>query len=101
MFDSYVPKPEISCPTCGCLLLNWQGKHGPCKMWVFEQGKDDKYHRQLPEKFVFTAECCGNYFVATGRCENGIWIETTVEQWPKDATSPIKILSVKLRPPPG
>lgn len=110
MFDYYRPKPEIVCPDCRKPLQSWQGKHGPCGLWVFVQNEPELLnrtkpnswdHARLPEKFVFTDECCRWIFLGTGRCENGIWVETTVRMRPKDSTGPLEILSAKLGPPPA
>jgi hypothetical protein len=111
LFDYYVPNPETRCPTCGNVVENWQGKHGPCLLLVWEQGKPNSTgdlidaEKQkttfLPERFYFTSECCTWNFLAEGRCIGGTWEETTVEVLPKNANSRIRMLAAKYGPLPS
>src|SRR4051794_31429781 len=39
MFDWYEPKPPIASPTTGRPLTEWQGKDGPCALFVWVQGQ--------------------------------------------------------------
>ncbi|MCC7542819.1 MAG: transposase [Deltaproteobacteria bacterium] len=38
MFDWYEPAGVDECPLCRSLLGGWQGKEGPCGLYVFRQG---------------------------------------------------------------
>jgi hypothetical protein len=38
MFDWYEPR-QISCPECGTALDRWQGKDGPCALFVWREGE--------------------------------------------------------------
>ncbi len=38
MFDWYEPEAAITCPACGTALRQWQGKDGPCALFVWRQG---------------------------------------------------------------
>jgi hypothetical protein len=37
MFDYYEPVPVLTCPKCGAELREWQGKDGPCALFVWRQ----------------------------------------------------------------
>ena len=38
MFDWYEPSGALSCPVCSAELSEWQGKDGPCALFVWQQG---------------------------------------------------------------
>lgn len=38
MFDYYEPSPALRCENCGSVLLEWQGKNGPCELLVWCEG---------------------------------------------------------------
>jgi hypothetical protein len=38
MFDTYFPRPPLSCPRCGAQLDDFQGKDGPRALFVWLQG---------------------------------------------------------------
>ena len=93
MFDHYRPKPGISCSACGASELEWQGKDGPCALFVWEQGQsapidqlvddecklppDDRAKHRLPPRFEIHASCrCPTLLDAVGVTEHGIWTRT-------------------------
>jgi len=93
MFDLYKPKPERACPKCGKALREWQGKDGPCALFVWEQGVispvdqpiDDDLKLppeslatwRLPTRFRIHARCkCGERIEAEGICRDETWVET-------------------------
>ena len=93
MFDHYRPKPEIACPVCGASQLEWQGKDGPCALFVWEQGQiapvdqmasDDcklppekREAWRLPARFEIYARCrCPTFLAAVGVTERGVWTRT-------------------------
>jgi len=39
MLDWYRPVPDLACPVCGTPLREWQGKEGPCGLFVWQQGE--------------------------------------------------------------
>src|SRR5258706_14325480 len=95
MFDYYEPDPQISCPKCGVILIEWQGKAGPNGLFVWHQGKlapvdqrvdDDLKVPQarltsfrLPEEFEFYSDDCRLHTVlARGKTLNGLWSQTKI-----------------------
>ncbi|MDQ2809177.1 MAG: hypothetical protein M3Z04_20075 [Chloroflexota bacterium] len=38
MFDTYRPTKDLQCPVCGTPLREWQGKEGPCCLFVWQAG---------------------------------------------------------------
>ena len=93
MFDHYRPKPEIDCPACGASNLKWQGKDGPCALFVWEQGEpapveqlasddcnlplDRRTIWRLPTRFEIYAQCrCPTFLAAVGVTEQGVWRRT-------------------------
>jgi hypothetical protein len=50
MFDWYEPDPEIACPVCGAILTEWQGKDGPCGLFVWHQGNEIAIDQRVPEQ---------------------------------------------------
>jgi hypothetical protein len=96
MFDWYEPSDELTCPECQIALKVWQGKDGPCGLFVWREGhaqavdqrvdsdvKLDPSARaswRLPERFEIYSYDCGRHRVeATGTCEEGTWVATQVE----------------------
>src|ERR1043166_5990605 len=90
MFDYYRPKPDIRCSVCGATALDWQGKDGPCALFVWEQGQaapvdqmasDDcklpperRAERRIPARFEFYVQCrCPTSITAVGMTEQGVW----------------------------
>jgi len=93
MFDYYLPKPDLSCSVCGAASLEWQGKDGPCGLFLWEQGQsapidqlvDDeckslpevRFVQRLPARFEIYATCqCPTSLDAVGYTEHGVWTRT-------------------------
>ena len=89
MFDHYHPKPALLCPICGASGLEWQGKDGPCALFVWEQGQaapvdhrvddeckislDDRAEIRLPIRFEIYAKCrCPTFLAAVGVVADGV-----------------------------
>lgn len=97
LFDSYRPKGAFSCPTCGTELLSWQGKDGPCALFVWQEGikhpvdqladeevqtpPDDRYRYILPNKFVIYSHDCSahNPIEAIGETVGDTWTTTRLQ----------------------
>ena len=91
MFDYYKLSEEIKCPTCGSELSEWQGKEGPCALFVWQQGCEfpvdqkagdecnfsinERKAFHLPDSFEIYSYDCPNHqpVVALCACENGVW----------------------------
>ena len=100
MFDWYIPSdPETACPHCGTGLQEWQGKSGPCAMFVWEQGRghpidqkigDDEVRWseeelsrfKLPDTFIIESFDCPNHkpVVAECACESGVWTKFKINK---------------------
>jgi hypothetical protein len=93
MFDWYLPETEIACPSCGETPDGWQGKDGPCALFVWRQGEGcpiaqradeplDEVSFQsfcLPERFNFYDWCRNGHLVMVeGRCGDGVWSESII-----------------------
>jgi hypothetical protein len=93
MFDHYRPKPGFVCSVCRASHLEWQGKEGPCALFVWEQGTsapvdqlaedeckiswEERAGFQLPVRFEIYAECsCPTLLYAVGFTEDGVWTRT-------------------------
>lgn len=97
MYDSY--NPDLSCPKCGGVTFDYQGKDGPCGLFSFFQGRPELTNqndiaeecridnpqghadRGLPEKFTFdygVCKSCGyeGGLSATGFLEGGVWVRS-------------------------
>ena len=96
MFDWYKPQPDVSCPVCRAVLREWQGKDGPCALFVWEQGMQSPVDQpvdddarlpseklavwRLPSSFRIYAYCgCGERVEAEGRCRDETWRDTHVK----------------------
>lgn len=94
MYDCYEPLP-LRCPICDRPLEDWQGKDGPCAIFVWREGvaapiaqlvdedcalsPEDRGTWRLPEEFTIYTGCPGHddgFLFARCRCENGIWVKT-------------------------
>ena len=91
MFDTYEPRHAFSCPVCGTSHREWQGKDGPCGLFVFREGItgavaqpiDDDYRlspdqiaaQRLPDEFTIYAYDCGCSYPTLLRClaSSGAW----------------------------
>src|SRR5262245_47445373 len=97
MFDWYRPSGFLSCPRCGTPLREWQGKDGPCSLFVWEQGKthpvaqeaDDEAARWsqeertrffLPERFEIYSYDCPKHQPVRAKCRttDHAWSETVM-----------------------
>jgi hypothetical protein len=94
MFDTYRPEPVPQCPRCGAPLPDWQGKDGPCVLFVWGQGAaspigqdvDDECAAEpsaraasrLPDVFTIYTSCagCELWIDAHGACDDGTWTRT-------------------------
>ena len=97
MFDWYLPKPVLTCPVCGIELMEWQGKDGPCGLFVWAQGvaypvdqpvelecrldENERQHVRLPNTFsIYTYDCNRHKVTATCSVTDGIWIATQIAE---------------------
>jgi hypothetical protein len=95
MFDWYEPAEEHRCPVCDVVLSEWQGKDGPCALYVWRQGQaapvdqrvdDDvkgargvRAAERLPSRFEIYSHDCGRHDVtAVCACVDAIWRLTEV-----------------------
>jgi hypothetical protein len=95
MFDHYRPKPDLKCPVCGTARLEWQGKDGPCGLFLWEQGhaapvdqlvddqwkisKEDLAKVRLPKRFEIYAQCqCSTFVSIVGFVEEGVWTRSEI-----------------------
>ncbi|MFT4537771.1 MAG: hypothetical protein ACI841_003988 [Planctomycetota bacterium] len=96
-YDNYLPDPEIHCHACSERLADWQGVDGP-GCWLFwKQGlaaptgqdagdfgmdTDELAKERLPQTFeIYTMDCsCPFTHLATGVCEEGVWVRTVLER---------------------
>src|SRR5271170_4649472 len=98
MFDYYDAEPALHCPWCESPLTGWQGKDGPCRLVVWQQGAPtptrhevDDEHRlarheldqlRLPGVFGLYTECrCTKWVIATGFCQNETWREVALGEF--------------------
>lgn len=96
MFDWYRPSHTYDCPVCHAPLRQWQGKDGPCALYVWQQGVaapidqacDEECRgstefmaaTRLPDSFTIYSDDCGRHFVAAScRSIEGVWTETQIE----------------------
>src|SRR6185503_3776041 len=91
MFDYYQPQSVLACPVCGKPLGEWQGKDGPCGLFVWRQGvaapidqivSDDARLEsealarvRLPTSFSIYAYCCSDRYAVEARCSapGNVW----------------------------
>jgi hypothetical protein len=95
MFDTYEPEPPLPCPVCGGASLGWQGKDGPCALFLWRQGhrhpvdqpidEDARIDPQryaeftLPQTFALLGWCAQDHqYGATGHAPEGTWTTTTM-----------------------
>jgi hypothetical protein len=94
MFDYYSPDPPLRCPVCGAELEGWQGKDGPCGLFIWKQGleapveqslagahalsADQLRQFRLPDRFRFHTDDPQHWIVAEGTAVNGVWKETSI-----------------------
>jgi hypothetical protein len=108
LYDEYIPEPSLRCSHCGAPLGGWQGKSGPCGLFIWKQGTctpigqavddDDEWKLPeerllefgLPERFeIYTAcDVCGRWADATGMCEGRQWKHTVLGRHTESAPIP-------------
>jgi hypothetical protein len=94
LFDSYQPRNAFSCPVCGTPQREWQGKDGPCGLFVFREGITGAVaqvvdedcllspaqiaSQRLPDEFTIYAHDCGCAYPTVLRCRGslGSWQAT-------------------------
>jgi hypothetical protein len=102
MFDWYQPATQLTCPECGTPLKEWQGKDGPCGLFVWREGVrhpvdqliDDEEVRlppgelsrfTLPSSFEIYSYDCPNHQPIDAVCAtgDGVWSSTQVQSFRK------------------
>jgi hypothetical protein len=97
MFDWYKPLGSPRCPACETPLREWQGKGGPCALFVWAEGEthpvaqevDDEGIRWteverarfvLPEHFTIYSHDCSSHGRIEAECRtvDGTWSQTLV-----------------------
>ena len=100
LYDWYQPAGRLKCPRCGVRLHEWQGKGGPCGLFVWEQGEkhpiaqdiddeDVRWPREefkrfvLPEEFDIYSFDCPEHRPIDAKCrtEDGVWTETVIQKF--------------------
>jgi hypothetical protein len=94
MFDYYEPRSAMTCPVCGKALEGWQGKDGPCALFVWREGMaapvdhpvsedvrlepEALARARLPASFTIYTYCCGSPHAVEARClaPDGVWSGT-------------------------
>jgi hypothetical protein len=90
-FDYYEPIGSYACPVCATPQLEWQGKDGPCGLFLFREGSpgaveqrvdddcrlpfDQISAQRLPDEFFIHAHDCDCPFSTELRCflSDGVW----------------------------
>jgi len=89
MFDWYEPNPPIASPKTGNPLTEWQGKDGPCALFVWVQGQhapidqlasddakitdEQRTAFRLPNNFMIYSFEGRQRWHARCTCLDGIW----------------------------
>ena len=92
MFDWYKPAETSKCPKCDTELKEWQGKDGPCALFVWKQGsrspidqkvedeglrwsEEEKRQFVLPDNFLIYSYDCPNHQPVEAKCTctDGVW----------------------------
>jgi len=99
MYDIYLPKGQLLCPICQKNLNVWQGKDGPCGLFIWQQGIEfaidqlgDKEYNigieqrnklNLPKLFeIYSYDCPDhNPIYASCKFENNIWTSTIINPY--------------------
>lgn len=98
MFDYYEPVPSIGCPNCGFEMKNWQGKGGPCALFLWRQGVRSPVQHlvdedcrlsdhqlsdcHLPEGFLISSYDCPNHAPIFAWCTTTEFIWSNIEIFP-------------------
>jgi hypothetical protein len=96
LFDTYRPAAEQRCPVCQTPLHMWQGKDGPCGLFVWaenmpapvdqEAGEEcnlephDRERVRLPSRFIIYSYDCPEHSPIEAECRapEGAWTDTIV-----------------------
>lgn len=97
MFDWYKPAKQFTCPVCGTLLKEWQGKEGPCGLFVWQEGEkhpvdqlvddearfsvEERQQWVLPTHFHIYSCDCPHDIDALGTTQGGFWSSTSLQPW--------------------
>ena len=93
LFDTYIPNFAQNCSVCGEPLVEWQGKEGPCGLFVWKEGcanpvgqnagdvsldPEKLLEKTLPEQFSISCHDCSCKIANTAKCEttDGVWSKT-------------------------
>lgn len=93
MFDWYEPTVGAICPSCGQPIIEWQGKSGPCALFVWRQGERHpvgqpiaeeskiepaRYSEfSLPTTFDIWGYCAEQHgWTRECQCTDGVWRNT-------------------------
>jgi hypothetical protein len=98
LFDWYQPADKLRCPVCDSPLSEWQGKDGPCGLFVWREGvkhpvdqlvgaEESRWSPEewsqftLPSTFTIRSYDCPNHrpIVAVGEAPDEIWSSTVVK----------------------
>ncbi len=96
MFDTYQPRNPLRCPACGLALEEWQGKDGPCALFLWVEGleapqaqeldddialpPEERGRVRLPPVFTIYSFDCPSHspIEAVGSCAAGVWSATAL-----------------------
>ena len=94
MFDWYAPAAALRCPVCDHALQTWQGKDGPCALFVWHEGKSapveqrmddeselslvERQEMRLPVAFTIYSYDCPTHQPIDATCStiDGVWLRT-------------------------
>ncbi len=97
MFDWYNPAKKHECPVCGTPLKDWQGKDGPCLLFVWQEEEkypiyqpvDDEVRMTIEEMqqwtlpirfWIYSFDCPHHHPIyALGTTQDGIWSSTSLQ----------------------
>ena len=95
MFDEYEPAQNLTCPVCNEALIDWQGKEGPCALFVWKEGEASPIDQlagdancslelrttsRLPKEFYIYSYDCGCSYPIEAICStnDGVWNKTII-----------------------